>query len=231
MLEGGVPMTVPMYASGGRDSRWSPNCKCRYGSPETPNCASQAAFAACKAAVILRAAARGITRREVPLSTMAPQPWSQAMALTLEDLRPSESPRWTPVSLTPHVCSPLTGVFMNKLEFCRGMSSCQMKYPSDPTALPKQTEKLSTCRASNKESFRVELYNAASTLSLTNLLSLSTLDLLMGAGHSAVRFFQVSKRFCSSFTISQADDSGLPGGPTPTMAWNSECSNTGMSAS
>mmetsp|Transcript_36730 Transcript_36730/g.109690 ORF Transcript_36730/g.109690 Transcript_36730/m.109690 type:complete len:210 (-) Transcript_36730:505-1134(-) len=171
---------------------------------------------------MVRWMAVGTARSEVPVSTMAPQPFSQptGISLTLETSVSEEgtNSRAMLSSATPQVMVPTTGSLVVPAAPSR-VISFQTIHPGEPTFRPRQVEKVRMLKLSNRDFWLSASLSSSSACALT---------LRRSCGTSLCIVLSLASISSSCLMVSLAVRSGWPGGPTPTMDWKPADRSSGM---
>mmetsp|Transcript_7874 Transcript_7874/g.25059 ORF Transcript_7874/g.25059 Transcript_7874/m.25059 type:complete len:209 (+) Transcript_7874:568-1194(+) len=167
----------------------------------------------------------GTAKREVPVSTIAPQPPEQA---TLTSRR--STLKAMALSDTPQVMLPATGIRFTPLVPARVLSF-QMRKPGEFGSLPRQVENVLTPKASSMDFLPLAAASAFSAASFDSRTAWGTSMPL------CLYFFTRSSMYLTSCS---AVNSGWPGGPMPAIAlklarassgiWQSTASQRGCSS-
>mmetsp|Transcript_4394 Transcript_4394/g.12850 ORF Transcript_4394/g.12850 Transcript_4394/m.12850 type:complete len:212 (-) Transcript_4394:405-1040(-) len=169
------------------------------------------------ARAIMSTASVGMSKSDVPLSMIAPQPFPQPMG----------SSSWvslirrTLLMFTVQVCLPITGMCLKRAGCSRWLGSFQTKKPAEPGFLPKHTEKVEMLRACTMRNVLL-----ISTESSRFFLMRSPCE---AAGRNPCSRSPVMKS-TDRFSCVQASAAGVSGGPTPMIDWNLALWSTGMKA-
>mmetsp|Transcript_11912 Transcript_11912/g.32605 ORF Transcript_11912/g.32605 Transcript_11912/m.32605 type:complete len:209 (+) Transcript_11912:587-1213(+) len=158
-----------------------------------------------------------MSKSEVPLSTMAPQPWSQPTR------KPSSlAPSFMSVMRMVQVCLPRTSREEKMSGLSRAEVSFQMKYPGEPGCFPRQIEKIPTSSALMSVGCRPS--SVASAASVRRRSWVKFVGNLASSDRCRITTLTSS---CTSFQASELDVSG---GPTPMIELKAAFFRTGMSA-